>query len=368
MKNIKNFSISTFSCLDIMCSRQNVFILFLMLSLYNLSAQNTLTKANNQPRVGDALQTAQVTYAEEGLDGENIIWDFSKVAVINKKHIVTYFNGSDSSTVKLEDNTMSKLSFSKDSVALAEDENPLTKIVYANPVVQMHYPMHYQDVVRGVFTGNGIYCNHFLIHEKGKSEVSADAYGTIILSEKDTLRNTLRVKMLRTSQVMIKRESLSKDSIMVEKNNKIFQWFARGYRYPVYETRISDIYKDSILVDHHESAYRYLPSEQRILHDALNESVAYNDSVRQSAEESNIAYQCNVTDSRLTVDYSLKSDAHVSFILSSSMGVVYEKQTRDDREGENYEVSFNLAALQHGQYVLYIIVNNQKYVEKFNVN
>ena len=60
-------------------------------TVFSLSAQHSLQSELNLPRAGDELVKEQVVFLESGESGENQIWDFSTLKLIDDACIVSYF-------------------------------------------------------------------------------------------------------------------------------------------------------------------------------------------------------------------------------------------------------------------------------------
>ena len=208
-------------------------MLFLYCPFEVIFAQSALTRALNAPRPGDRIVKQQIAYLEPGGTGENIIWDFSQQELVDGYYELKYSRyGDTDSIVGTEQRTLHYYKLSGDSLLLHGYENPTNLINYRNPEVLLIFPFTYGDSFTGYANSTGLYNNLVRLHVHGKSTVSVDACGTLILPEGDTLRHVLRVYTHRRSiayPVKTDKDTLSEvlpaDSIEV---NDVFHNFPKS--------------------------------------------------------------------------------------------------------------------------------------------
>jgi hypothetical protein len=271
---------------------------FVIVGTLSLLAQTTITKDLQSFRSGDKLTKQQVQYKDPGRSGTDVLWDFSTLKPINKNYLVEYYtpavkrNGDSVCITCLEHRTMYKYVNKGDSLLLMGFENSGSKMSLENPEYVMRYPFTIGDSIVSLFKGNGSYENALASKTEGSLYVVADAIGTLILPDGDTLVNALRVKIQHSYQQCTKpltnsrHRVKSKDSLNVttteaiietadssttttasssktNENTKVksiislkpknqhagsatsdsicfrtetYQWYVPGYRYPLFET------------------------------------------------------------------------------------------------------------------------------------
>ncbi len=272
---------------------------FIVLSAYS---QHELESRLNLFRPGDEIQKQQVSYKDPGRSGENVLWDFSNLHAENKNYRLVYSGRPDSIITGTEHRTMYYYSLSGDSLLLTGYENPTTLMQYQQPELLLRFPVHYGDSTYGHFQGTGQYSNRLQIQVMGTVRSIADAYGTLILPDKDTLRQVLRVKTIKWMAEDTRTFSSRKiqDSLLVSNDSIDFRlandpviigietcrWYARGYRYPVFETVKSIFNRKDSEADNFHTAFFYPPQFHSYLEeDEENRALLENDSVGAGSSE-----------------------------------------------------------------------------------
>ena len=355
-------------------------------------AQNAITHERNGIRLGDRVEKQQVEYVNPGESGENTVWDFSDASAI-KSHPTVFFCDSDSiEIIELQPAVINKYALRTDSLLCTGYETPLKSVRYSQPIPLAAYPMQYGDALTLPYSGSGYYCKTHAIQTLGMMDVEADGTGILILSESDTLRNVLRVHSIRTGSIdmhldvdstaleeldaaeelcsaeeldaMEEPDSVAKSYVKQEIEER-YLWYARGYRYPLFETVTTSYYDNMQLVSCLQSAYRYAPDMQHLLKDEANEAIQQADSI---AEQQNapdiIRYSIAVNGGIVKIAYSLSDAASVTALICNHRGMAYRRATSSLPAGEGYEISFNCSGLEPDVYIIYINVNGKVYSEK----
>ena len=335
---------------------------------------------NNLPRSGDTYLKQEVSYigAEEG--GQELFWDFSSVHVRRDGHEVSYWG--DSLLVRTEGSGMYRYRLGGDSLLLIGYETPLVSVSYNRPVLQMILPATYGQQVMDTFSGEGTYCDRHRLKTSGQMLAETDATGTLLLTDEDTLRNVVRLHTIRTSSVWMDADSLTEATADGSKQEieERYSWYAPGYRYPVFETLLRTTYDNLRPVSTCREACRYLPEDQRMLPDSVNERIAREQAeawaaeqaakAAKQAEDSSSAladHRVTVSGQTVSLTYSLSVDAHVTVLVADIMGMLYERREETHVAGEGYSLDIDCSRLRRGQYILYINVNGEVTSEKFNI-
>lgn len=347
---------------DLYLFRYASLLVLTALSL-TMQAQYSIELLNNVIREGDIVKKSACYYSSAGNGGEDVLWDFSE-HLGTCSHFIHY---SSDSTLRITGNNGKALygySIHGDSLLMVSYENPLEHISYTRPVLIMRYPMQYGDTFQQCFDGRGKYCESHFERVIGNIVSTADGYGRLILSEKDTLDNVLRVYTLKTSSIRIDIDSCKTDSDFLKQEiEEHYQWYARGYRYPVYETVSRTCYDNMEPVSVSQFALCCLPESQRELSDSLNEELA------RLPDEINTApdiyhYHVEVQGDVINISYSLDGQARLRFIVADLAGMVHRQTERGNDAGDGYAMQIDCSTLPRRQYILYMNVNGKIYSEK----
>lgn len=338
-----------------------------------VNSQNILTSSLNAPRDSDIIYKCRVKYTKPGDAGKDNCWNFSNASILEKSYSITYSRDTMLDIVGMEHNSMYKYRVSKDSLVQTGYEEPTTIIRYDHPILQQVYPFSMDMKSSSRYEGEGWYCGDHAMKITGNVEQEADGMGTIILSENDTLKNVLRVHTIRTSATTMTEDTCIADSADGHQEiEETYRWYARGYRYPVYETvsRTSYYHLDPVACS--QMAFLYLPENQRILADSLNQAIAARDSSGSHNDNNNdkadiIKYTVQNSGNSITINYDLTESAHITALLCNASGILYRRSERSDPAGGGYTLQIDCSGLRSGLYVLYINVNGKIYNEKINI-
>lgn len=336
----------------------------------HMTAQTVITHIHNGLRFGDKVQKQQVEYVRPGEDGEECVWDFTNLHML-KPYPIEYLCDSDSTTIyELSPVQINKYSLRTDTLQLTGYETPLQRVDYTAPIVQLAYPFAYGSSLTAPYHGTGTYCKTHLIDHQGITDIEAEATGTLILSEGDTLRNTIRLHTLRTGSLYMYHENDSTDEARSRTKQEIeerYQWYARGYRYPLLETVSTSYYKDMDMVSCIQKAYCYAPDLQRTLHDEQNDSIIRIDSIANVQVADIFHYRVETIGNQVKLSYSLDEDANITIIVCNHRGMAYRRRSFAMPAGTGLEQNIDCSGLIPDTYILYLNVNGKVYSEKINV-
>jgi len=261
---------------SIMKHTLSIFFLFLCFICIALS-QRQLKSELNLPRAGDDLMKEQIVYVEPGMSGENQIWDFTKIRIVDNAYIVHYFTRDDWKIVGAENGKLSFLKITGDSLLLCGYETPSILVKYSLRGLLLHFPIVYGAVSYGDFYGRGIHHNRLESIISGEIRTEADATGSLILPGGDTLTHVIRVHIRKTesARYLPVTSHFSFDNA-VDKTffsdiqpeiitTNTFQWYEEGYRYPVLETIESYRGNAADRIILRRDAYFYHPASQAYL-------------------------------------------------------------------------------------------------------
>ncbi|WP_196213277.1 T9SS type A sorting domain-containing protein [Bacteroides cellulosilyticus] len=375
-------------------------LLFLLGSLLSLTGYaQSLNSTYNQPRSGDRLVKRMVTACEPGESGIGQVWNFSELKLHDVNYELKYVAQGVDTIIGTEHHTMYYYRISGDSLFCLGYENPTTFIAYQKPELLLTFPVFQGRVIADYFDGKGNYCEKLDIRLRGKSMVTADASGTLILPGGDTLRKVMRTythkfihqKMtpgynisdtlqLDTFAFRLDRDSIEyllyNDSIRLE--TEIWRWYADGYRYPVFETVKSMIYKFGNAHEHFTTSFVYLPNEQyydlpydtdnqerreEIMDERRKREWRSTDENRKRND--NIDYRLEMdNDGDLQIIYNLKEAGKVSFALYDMQGRQLSAIQSANQSVGLYEKIIPMGKYSRGEYLLRIITERKIYGEK----
>ena len=171
--------------------------LMILLSLLGFNASllaQGVTRTANSPRAGDVICKQELKYKSPGRDGKGVVWDFSDLPTIGRKKTEAYMAAEDSSIVLYGENSLHYYRTCGDSILCIGYEIPTMQMKYIVSKYDMRYPFAYGDSISSYHYGEGIFSKTMSLVRYGRSEVKADAVGTLILPEGDTLHHVTRVK------------------------------------------------------------------------------------------------------------------------------------------------------------------------------
>ena len=365
---------------------KKTFLLFVVLFLsFEISSQ-TIDYETNIPRSGDWMTRQYLEYYPEGNEGQGVLWDFSSLSKTPdgvEDVYVEYFIDPDSSRLSVADgNVISSFSVFADSLQITGRETILEWIQYDVPQTIMAYPFEYGNSISGSYDGHGTYSSSLNVSVTGNLRVESDAEGIIITDELDTLYNVLRVHTLRTGSVRthhVTGVELSDTTRLKQEIEERFEWYVRGFRYPLYETTSVTYYDDMKMVYSTQTASRISPSDMYLLDDPVNDSIlAYDASIRERmlqptnttpslSDEDIIHYTFSMDGGTIYLNYDLDSDAILTCIICNKMGMLAVSRREQVMAGSGYIMEFDISSFIPNDYIFYINVNGKVYSEIFKV-
>ena len=380
-------------------------LLFLFASVLSLglSSQITLNSLCNLPRSGDRLVKQQVDYKAPGGKGVGVVWDFSDQTPLNDHYELNYrsLDVHSDTLVGTEHRTMYYYYLRGDSLYSLGYENPTTLITYRKPETLLVFPFTYGRTFTDYFEGTGSYCDQLDIHVQGKSQVTADASGMLVLPGGDTLRHVLRVHhrkcMVESMEPFTPGSSLRADTLPLILNRDsidwylandssslqvdTWRWYADGYRYPIFESvsgsicclgKASPYFATSFYYPPHEQYYALdEDSDNRERRDGFVEkeySVSNGngeDGDGRGYSDERISYGISIdTRGELKIDYLLNESADVLIGLYDLQGRQLSDVRRQESPAGRYTETLSLVDFPDGEYLLRLVVGGKTYGEK----
>lgn len=342
-------------------------MLGLLLQIFQVKAQCQITSETNMFRCGDSIALHKIEYLQPGGVGEEQVWDFRNMEIHENPRFIRFVCDSDSITILgQEPQCFRKYIAHDDTLFMLGYETRLQTMNYEKPFTLLPFPSSYGSYIEQPFHSIGTYSKKYVIESRGTSETEADATGIILFNENDTLRNVLRVHRISSAGIW---QYLPGDSIVDTLNVKQriedhYLWFARGYRYPVFETISTTIFNDLSPVSCQQVSYCSLPSDQMHLKDSINSQIQDTDSVLYANNlQVPIHYQVAVNGKMVAISYTLETDATIQSLVCDRMGLVYKRNSATGLAGESGQIQINCNGIRSGVYVLYINVNGRVFSE-----
>ena len=369
MKAYNSAIILTFATIKcVMAARYVLLMAFLARTCFVpfSMAQSALTTANLL-RSGDEFRMSCLPYMEAGQSGSGRIWDFSAGEPLDYHHEISY--SGDSIIIGLENGTLNKYILLNDTLGIVGYENPLCVMDYGQFQPLLRFPMTLNDTLSCHFTGNGRYSDKYKTKTCGDYFVEADADGTLILTENDTLYHVLRLHSIRTASLTMECDTVTAMNETRQEIEERYTWYAPGYRYPVFVSLNRVNYYNLQPVSDFQASYRFLPEQQRMLPDSVNEEIAQKYHAIRHDELLNekelqplsqlISHQVTVSGHTVDIHYELNGSAHVTMLMADIMGMLHYRQEEYCESAGDYYATIDCTGLRHGEYILYINVNGQ---------
>jgi hypothetical protein len=345
-----------------------------------LSAQLRLEPQLNMFRADDSLTKEQVSYKDPGRKGENVLWDFSQLALQNEAYDLRYAASGESEIFGVEHLTQYRYCLRGDSLLLLGYSDPSTEINHKQPELLIKFPLVYGQTHKSYYYGHGHHGYRLEMDVMGSVETAADACGMMILPGGDTIKQVLRTHSLKTIAEDLKPISkdyqqkdttwyyISPDSIEYRLANdsvifviETFRWYEKGYRYPVFETVGSWEQRPGNAIHQFlQTAFYYPPQEQYYLaNDTPN--TALRNATENSTEAVNpwegLTYNIypNPATTLLTAEiYLPRPAASVRMQIRTTAGFIYLDEDKGSRPQGVCSLQTNIAGLPVGNYVLSI--------------
>lgn len=352
-----------------MVKRYLLLLATLIATTTSIVAQDfMLTREANIISDSDEVSLERMPYFSSNRCGKGLLWDFTESSTSKRHFNIWHQVDTVGRHLQLTDRDITYYQDAKDTLFIVCRESPLYKITYSQPILSMRYPFAYGDSLSAPFSGYGVYCGDHPFKENGVSTIIADAEGDAVIGE-DTIHNVLRVYTLRSYSICMDIDSTALDSARLKQIiEERYDWYARGYRYPIVTTVTSTSYDNMTPLGTRQTAYCLLPDIQCQFADSVNEDIRRKDSLA-AAEQTRantdiIHYTVSQGGGLVTIDYSLDSDADITALVSDAMGIVYRRSHQYNRQGTGYTLTLDCSGLRRGKYILYINVNGKVYSNK----
>ena len=374
---------------------------------------NGLTMDANGMRAGDKLSREMLSFSPDMLCDTLKSWDFSQVPSEDTVR-VTHYNRFGENLVVENENGENRL-YCIDSIGrnLVRHYRGGMDIKYPESE-DTDYPIMCGSFRQGKFFGEGKLGSLSYIKNAGFSSVSADMVAELITPDGDTIPDVLRMHYHRTGTTHIDgsfRHSFSEtndsslfatDSIChwlatdsITQSIDKWQWYARGYRYPVIEMRSAKTYRYGAVTDSIQETYYYSLSNQ--LHEVDNDSInelyremktagytmprrSFGNAEHGYGQQGNdgddgiagsmggqSSAECHITPTytsgNVTATCTLKASEGVSVAIYSSSGMMMWIYNTTLDTGI-HEIECITSALNEGVYIVNVVIGNQQFSQR----
>ena len=395
--------------------KKDIFI-FIIFSCYMCSWANTfITKDLNAPRPGDKINLHKIQ-GWFNLNDTTVI-DLTTIKIDND-YKISYNEYKDSSLICTQNREAEVFSYSGDTILLKSHRKPGLTLDYIIPEVAFKFPLSPQESVSGLFFAEGVRAMRDYARISGIYNISADYNNFIIITpEADTISNLFHTKYMRHGSTFIDNDFshsckwgdstiLSPDSIMWHLQNDSIthliehhRLYARGYRYPILETRLHKVLYFGETVDS-SFVTLYCDKESQshdLASDPLNEQIRLSDAeisfrnnfnniattksrdyssqqsfMRNDNDDisssfgSNESCRISATDvyDAINISYTTQPESIVAVTLHNSAGALmwHTSKVAVDSQGE---ITYPTHELVAGEYLVTVFLKNSQYTFKF---
>lgn len=347
------------------------YLLLLFLSNTSVNAQEALpflSYEQNAPCIGDVLYLykAQGRIKEDIRNGENI-WDLAELSISDNPMLRSFLYDSDSTSLcitaddterfKFTNNTLQSLGYHAQNVAIS----------YTYPRLYAKYPFAYKDSISSFFFGEGLYSQLYPLSAYGSTTLVADAYGSLILPEGDTLKQVLHVRettslgqhISNNHSGIVKVDSCNITSFEIRRYiqedsvswvTETERWYASGWRYPIVE-RLKTYIKSQTELSPHATLTYYIPaycqyggmqelsdfihSSKHYIHKVIKGSTTKkNSTIEESFISDKQPYYFSEDKTKLYISFETSKNSDIECQLSTASGIVLYrsgKQRINDR-------------------------------------
>ena len=371
-------------------------LLLIGMTMNTCFCQAQVTHGQNMYQVNDVVERQQVNPASIR-ECPVVLADLQNMETVGGNDVENMEWGTDS-LITIDNAGMNKYWLKGDSLLLVGTENRLMHIDYAQPEVWLRFPMSLGDSISGLFEGKGQYCERLFLRKIGRYTTKADALGSLLMENSDTLHNVLRIQTERITTTLAQPLDnmlaiygtldsiplLGTDSIMglMTADGRAIRtmtrrYYALGCRYPVLETCETGIvgggnsavqtlayYSSPFSQESFASANRSIPEKSNNRQDnassADNPDMSFSYSLDIDTSEKIVNVNCSISG-------NAEGSVPIKLLLCNPQGILYRQASGCLHSGERGQLSMNYAGLRHGLYVLYIEAGGNQYSEEFSV-
>lgn len=364
--------------------KEFVFLLLWLWGADSMEAQQ-VSLLSNKFRTDYVLERQEMSASQFCIQDNEGVWSLENVESLGEPFPVS-FALKDDSLMQIERGGRTLFHQQQNGLEIIGVEDNQTIITYDMPEKWLHHPIALGDSVCGFFNGTGKYCDRIFLRRFGTYWTKADAEGKLVLPTGDTLKNVIRLHTERyvstitapIDTIAYKIPSFNTDSIInnmakdtCQIKESIYRWYTDNNHCPVLEVKITQqqerIFKREVFYFAHDFQNQIIQDDMA---DKSMQSI-YKDLTSLNSEDKKPGILYHITkekgNARVTIRYDLYQPMKIKLILADLRGYVFQQLEDDNAAGSGYSMSLNTSGLRKGQYIIYIIAGNKKYIEKFNI-
>ena len=374
----------------------------------------SLTKEHNMPRNGDKPTYHLVEFIN--FNDTSNMWDYS-TAKISDVAIANKYSISDDTLTSRFNGEIITYRIINDSILCVKTATQGKLLNFNRPELIHEFPIVENSIYGKPFYSEGTIDHNRYLRQSGIATTCVKR-GRLIIPNGDSLQNVLLVKHLRHGSTIINGDYsnsfclsndssiISTDSIMwhlandsITFSQEINQWYARGYRYPIIETRKVKSYYFDTPIDSVSIAFYCSPSSQShdLVSDPANEELRLEDAstsfhnnfsdianTKSRNSFSNDSFPPNNDDNiassfaddencdinhlensnHININYSVSPDCVVAVTLHNAAGTLMW-QTEEVAYDSQGNISYPTHHLVAGEYLVTVFLKNSQYSFKF---
>lgn len=321
----------------------------------------------------DSIQKSKIRYFSSGNGGRNKVWNFTNKLGSKKSSQVMFVKDSIDLLTVIEPDKICYYRTTPDTFLLLGSESPLEKRKYLLGKIAKLFPAEYGDSISNEYRCEGMYCGDHPFREVGMICIKADADGSIVLAEDDTIKNVLRVHTIDAYSICMDIDSTALDTAkLTQVIDEHYGWYLPKSDYPIIETVTSTTFDNMNVLGTTKYAYCNLPK------DLVNYYITSDDEHETDEQDSSydggeqqipdiMHYRVEIQGKIIQIQYSLDEGADITTIVANQMGMLCTSRHWTQEAGQEYSIKLDCTGLRSGIYILYINVNGKVYNEKVSL-
>ena len=354
-------------------------------------------------RAGDKVERQQVAFKHFEKQRENAVWDLSDIENSNKTSVLEFAENPQDKEGIIANGAYTRFYYRQNDtgIYLMGYENNQSKVCYNMPELAYLPSQTIGNKTTGCFNGYAIYAESVFSRIYGTYEYMTEERGTLLLPSKDSIKDVVKVHILKTTgqhylkgaensktlRVLVDSISryttdsiyqhLETDSMTVETN--IYKWYAKGYRYPIYETEEVHVKGNSLgfKAAYYSHPLSLLSSDNnyqektRAVVQKVKSSASQNTQLQSSSKHifpdgTSVEFSLNVTsDGNVYVALFCSTEEKLGCGIYTVDGITVGQEEFDGSQKGAHRFHQSLYSYPHGIYILTISVGGQQFSEKF---
>jgi hypothetical protein len=322
-----------------------------------INAQTILTFKTHGLMPNEKNPMVLTKYVDPGIEGQNVVWDFSMLEATNSftgnvqnPYSLKSIGGFETANTVLEE-FGSYFFFNATSYQLEQygyvSSNGNISIEYSKPFIKMRYPFSFNSSYSGVFEGKYNSNNKPIGDIIGNYQVTGDGIGTLILPEKKSFHNALRIKEVKSYKQKINGSTTSIEEIT-------YRWYVNEHRFPIL-----------VLIN---STYTFENGQNSASTKAAYNSNVISSSMVNNNDGDNLKLDVFPNPYREKVNINLhidnRSDVKITVydIIGKKIATIVDKS--EDAGDLTYNFSAKEIGLANGTYIIKVKVNSKEITKK----